>query len=223
MDLRSTLRTDLVIAMTLAETFLLLLFVVWYSVTVAGRDNSPDIWKALAEARQKEIDRLHDRLNEQIRKVAELEARVRWWRANFNSDPPRSLPELIDILRSPQGKVVMTAVGRGYPPCEKENVLTQASVVRGIVRMGPLAESKRLRSWSAASGIAIPPPGAILSDWNSTQSFLSSVHHFYASLGDQGRCRFDYRLTYETKEDYYDGRETFERAFYAARISRARR
>ncbi|MBI3952082.1 MAG: hypothetical protein HY314_16670 [Acidobacteria bacterium] len=54
------------------------------------------------------------------------------------------------------------------------------------------------------------------------QAFLAGVRDYYSSNAKVNgtECRFDYRLTYESKEDYYDGRELFERYFYPAGLSR---
>jgi len=206
--------------MTLAETFLLLLFVVWYSVMPPASDNPPDILKALAAERQKQIDLLQKELTERDRRVAELEAKISWWEKYFKADPPQSLPQLLGILRSPEGRAVLTDIGRGYPRCEDDNILVHASVVRGAVSVELLSESRHLSDWAAASGIGIPVTRTVLSGWAPARSLLSAVEGFYASRPSGNGCRFDYRLTYETKEDYYDGRETFEHTFYPAGMSR---
>jgi len=219
---QAPLKTDLVISMTLAETFLLLLFVVWYSVTPSAAENRPEIWKALAEERQQKIQQLQKQVAEQDRKVAELDAKIKWWRENFNADPPQSLAGLVEVLSSPQGKAVLFDVGRGYPRCEDENILVHASVVRGAMSMELLSRSPHLVEWSATLDVAVPAPSTVLNGWDAVHSFLSTVDGFYASRQSGSRCRFDYRLTYDTKEDYYDGRETFERSFYPAGISRVR-
>jgi hypothetical protein len=217
---QSPLKTDLVIAMTLAETFLLLLFVTSYSVVQSAGDKPPEIWRALADECQQKLRQRESELSDRERAIATLEHKLTWWRDNFNVDAPQSVPELVAILGGPQGRAVLTDVGRGYPRCETENVLAQASVVRGTVSVQLLSQSPRLKAWSALSATPVPARGAVLRDWGSIRSFLSLVDNFYRSRQDGSRCRFDYRLTYETKEDYYDGRETFEHTFYPAGISR---
>lgn len=172
MTKQSPLRTDLVIAMTLAETFLLLLFVVWYSVVRAAGDKPPDIWMKLAEERQQKIQQLQNQLAERDKRIAELDALLNWWHTEFNADPPQSRKDLVKILQSPQGKAVLADVGRGYPRCEDQNTLVHASIVRGAVTMELLSDSPQLTDWSAASGVAIPAPHAVLSGWNSIRSFL---------------------------------------------------
>jgi hypothetical protein len=207
--------------MTLAETFLLLLFVVWYSVVRSASDTSPDILKAVAEERQKKIELLQRQLAERDRRVAELETKISWWQKYFNSDPPQSLGDLVAMLRSPQGRAVLADVGRGYPGCEDDNILVHASVARGAVSVEVLSESRHLSDWAAPSGITIPAPRAVLSGWGPVRSLLSAVDGFYASRPSGSGCRFDYRLTYETNDDYHDGRETFEHTFYPAGVSRS--
>ncbi len=90
MEKPALIKTDLIIGMTLAETFLLILFVVWYSHGPgAGQD-----WKRIAEQRQEQIDKLQAELQAEKENVAELEKIRDWWRKNFRTDPPASLTAL---------------------------------------------------------------------------------------------------------------------------------
>jgi hypothetical protein len=97
----SATKTDLIIGMTLAETFLLILLVVWYSL---GTGAGPD-WERIANDRQVEIDNLKAALQEQKEKLTELESKLDWWRKNFGTDPPGSIEQLQAVLR-PHGLTV---------------------------------------------------------------------------------------------------------------------
>ncbi len=216
-------RSDLVISMTLAETFLLLVFVVWYGEVAAGKDTGtlPD-WQKVAGQRQKEIDRLKADIEREKSARALGEAALKWWQDNFRIGPPVSAEELVEALRTPAGKAVLMELARGYPRCEQDNVLVHASVLNGKVRMRVVGASKRLRAWCETSGIILPKPKSELTDWRSVRTFLDVIRRFYGSEPVGGKaCRFDYQLSYQTKADYFDGRESFEKSFYAARIARA--
>ncbi len=87
--------------------------------------------------------------------------------------------------------------------------------------MAVVGESRKLDKWAAAAGVALPAVRREMRDWEGIRRYLTGVREFYRWEEQNAKpCRFDYRMTYQTKADYYDARETFERAFYAAGISR---
>lgn len=90
MRISDPIKTDLIIGMTLAETFLLILFVVWYS---QGASAGPD-WKKMLEKREAEIDDLKAQLQLEREKAVELQRIREWWRKNFNVSIPASMEEL---------------------------------------------------------------------------------------------------------------------------------
>src|SRR5438270_4002358 len=90
------IKTDLIIGMTLAEMFLLILFVVWYS---QGAGAGPE-WEKIAKQREAEIQDLKAELQSQKEKVLELERIREWWRKNFRTDPPASMEEVELALRT---------------------------------------------------------------------------------------------------------------------------
>jgi hypothetical protein len=101
------IKTDLVIGMTLAETFLLILLVVWYSHGPgAGLD-----WKKRADDRADQINKLNAELQLQKDKRLQLERIFDWWVKNFPTSPPGSMDELQGALRS-RGFVI-TKVDQG--------------------------------------------------------------------------------------------------------------
>ena len=90
------IKTDLIIGMTLAEMFLLILFVVWYS---QGAGAGPE-WEKIAKQHEAEIQDLKAQLDSQKEKVLELERLREWWRKNFRTDPPASMEEVELAFRS---------------------------------------------------------------------------------------------------------------------------
>jgi hypothetical protein len=211
---RTPVKTDLIIGMTLAEIFLLLLFVVWYS---QGAGSGPE-WKKIAESRQLEVASLKAALSKAQQDVAKLERIREFWRSNFGVDPPASAAELADFGRTPAGKKFGEELARGYPKCEDNNVLTDVSMLDGAVNL-TVTTSARFSAWSRNAAVNIPRQGQVLTDRQEIAAFLRSVALFYESARiAQSNCRFDYRLRYATDHDYHEGRQTFEVLFYPASI-----
>ena len=96
MRARAPHRTDLIIGMTLAEIFLLILFVVWYS---QGAGAGPE-WERIAKNQEAQIQELNAELQLQKEKVLELERIRDWWRKNFGTNPPASMDEVEVALRT---------------------------------------------------------------------------------------------------------------------------
>lgn len=213
---RSGTKTDLVISMTLAETFLLLLFVVWFATKSEG---SPDFWRALAEERLTELNKAKAHLNLERERANKAEKSLAWWRNNFNADPPRSLPELVRALKETgTGKQVEAALRRGLPACDQvTNVLVEAVAAQGDVQLRVVADSPPLRTWAQSAVLPLPERGTVLRGWSDVTTYVAKINRFYHASPQP--CRFDYRLMYRTKEDYYDARQTLERAFYPAGIT----
>lgn len=211
MEFPRTARTELVISMTLAETFLLLLFVVWFSVAKDGGPDDPSVLKIMVAELQKKVDSLNTELAEEKNKNQDLKERLDFWAKNFGMGIPGTMEEVRQLCRE---------AGRGHPKCQENNVLVQVAVVRGQTKMEVVAKSAALAQFLAASGISTPTVGTVTADPRAVETFLAGVSDFYkARSAANTECRFDYRLTYATKEDYFDGRELFEKYFYAARIN----
>ena len=135
------IKTDLIIGMTLAETFLLILFIVWYS---QGAGAGPD-WQSIAEGREKQIKDLKHALQIQTDEARKWKKLVEWWRTIIPTSPPGSMEEL-DVALHSVGfaitKVEKAAKGTGLggrsnltPPCSelhlKERLLETVIVIRG--------------------------------------------------------------------------------------------
>src|ERR1017187_8890987 len=111
-------RGDLVISMTLAETFLLLVFMVWYSVRPKIPVNPPTSIEVL----KKENQDLKQRISALETELADIRQRLEWWRKRFDAPVPGSEEELRKILFE---------AGRGKPKCQDDNVLLDISLING--------------------------------------------------------------------------------------------
>lgn len=208
-------RTDLVISMTLAEIFLLIMFIIWYGYSpILGMPDENALLKAQLNRLQNENDKFSKELKQAQNEIADLKKRLNWWRDWTGLDNPPSTPE--------ETKVVMDKLCRSNPKCdENNNVLIHATVVKGQISMELLVQSQRFSVWFSNKGYPLPQVNANITDLNIIKTFLDRVRDFNSSTKQEGtECRFDYRLTYGSKEDYYDGRELFERYFYPAGLSR---
>jgi len=111
MRTRAPHTTDLIIGMTLAEMFLLILFVVWYS---QGAGAGPE-WEAIAKKRETQIQDLKAELQLQKENMHELEISRNFWRKNFNVNPPASIDE-VELALHTQGMAITKAertIGKG--------------------------------------------------------------------------------------------------------------
>jgi cell division septum initiation protein DivIVA len=195
-------RGDLVISMTLAETFLLLVFMVWYSV----RPKIPAEPPTSVEVLKKENQDLKQRIYALETELTDIQQRLEWWRKRFDQPVPGSEEEL---------KKLMFEAGRGKPKCQEQNVLLDVSLINGTATAKVLVDSPALRGSLLAQHIDIHA-GAIVSKASEIDAVLREVRAFRKVPGQDGDCRFDYHFTYATFEDYYTGRERFEKYFYSA-------
>jgi len=209
-------RTDLVINMTLAEIFLLLLFVVWYGHTPIMGPGEIARLKEQVDRLEKENQYLKNNLRDAREEISDLKWRLEWWRRVFPT-----IDTTIEGKGTPEE--VRNEAGRGFRRCQDSNVLIRASVIRGQQSMVWITESPQLTQWITSTGRARPKFGVRLTDPKEIDAFLALIWDYYQNRREIGsECRFDYLLTYETKEDYYDGRERFEKFFYPSGISRLR-
>lgn len=193
--------------MTLAEIFLLLLFVVWYGYTTKTRHDSLAIQKEQLRILQKENERLARDRSSRDQQITKLERELRLWHEVTGLGEPPS---------------VVSEICRSSPKCdENDNVLVHASARGGQISMKVLREPPGLSKWLAEPGRSNPPVGVEISDPVMVQGFLDAIRSYYSTaLINRKICRFDYRLDYETKDDYYDAREKFEKYFYPAKVTR---
>lgn len=209
-------RTDLVINMTLAEIFLLLLFVVWYGHTPIMGPGEIARLKEQVDRLEKENQTLKNNLRDAKDEISDLKQRLEWWRRVFPT-----IDTTIEGKGTPEE--VRSDAGRGFRRCQDINVLIRASVIRGQQSMVWITESPQLTQWITSTGRDHPRFGVRLTDPKEIDSFLSLISDYYHYRKEIGiECRFDYQLTYATKEDYYDGRERFEKFFYPSGIKQLR-
>jgi hypothetical protein len=200
-------RTDLIISMTLAEIFLLLLFVVWYGHTAIIRHDPEARIKEQLARLERENERLSRELKQANEQITDLKTRLDWWHKNFPA-----------VVEGSSGEEARQAASRGHPKCQDNNILIHGSVCYGQVSMTWIAESAGLSKRLVESGHAEPRVGTTISGAGSVQSILSAIREYYSSNGTDGiQCRFDYRLSYGSDSDYrYARQQLFERVFYPA-------
>jgi hypothetical protein len=193
---------DLVISMTIAETFLLLVFMLWYVTRAQLTAKPPTQIEQLATENQ----RLKKDLADMHAKLADVERRLEWWRTRFDQPVPSSEEEL---------KKILFEAGRGKPKCQDDNVLLDVRVINGATTFKVLADAPGLRTVLLPHHVDFQP-GSILSTPDQIDGILQQVRAYRKGPGKDGDCRFDYHFTFSTVEDYYNGRERFEKYFYSA-------
>jgi hypothetical protein len=185
--------------MTLAETFLLLVFMLWY----VNRPKLPVDPPTPIGFLKAENKRLKEDLARMEAELADVQRRLEWWRTRFDQPVPGSEEEL---------KRFLFDAGRGKPKCQDDNVLVNVSQLDGVITMTVLADCPSLReavldAVDFRPGVTITKPEVIDAVLRATRSFRKN--------GDQ-ECRFDYRFNYRTHEDYDNVRERFGQYFYTA-------
>ena len=219
MQFSSPVRTDLVISMTLAEIFLLLLFVVWYGHTAILRQDPVARMKERLAVLETENERINKELKRANDQIAELRSQVDLWRKYTGLENPPKAEPLAQSRNENSKAPAKQGSGRGKPKCQENNVVVSASAVHGHFSVAWLAQSPELSRFLADSGRPQPNVGSPLTDRKTIQAFLDGVAAYYSSK-KANECRFDYRLTFASKEDYFDGREYFEHYFSPSGRSR---
>jgi hypothetical protein len=212
------IRTELIIGMTLAEMFLLILFVVWYS---QGPTRGPD-WERIAAERLLMIRQLSKEIQQQRAQVVELQKLRKFWLEALGVNPPASVGELETALRTPQGQALRQDLARGAPRCDQNNVLVEVSIRYGTIKLRLKDASPLLQRWARSVRTDVPLAGDAVETPQAVASLLASVSRFYEYQSQLKQpCRFDYKLFWATDQDYRRGREQFEKYFYPAGITSA--
>src|SRR5580658_5145694 len=142
--------------MTLAELFLLILFVVWYGVKPV-QPHPPDEIVRLRAA----IAKLEREMSSLQTKLDESQRRLEYWHRTFNRDLPGSDQEMREAIREYLGshpgeaKTLLADLGRDYPPCLSEprgNTLLYVEAIDGSTRVEVLREPVELNKTLRASG-----------------------------------------------------------------------
>ena len=190
------------ISMTLAELFLLMLFVVWYGVAADIKPRTPPEIR-IAQLEQ-ENRTLSKQLQEAKNRLDDLENRLKWWRDLY--------PEIV-----PKEGVTGTrkGTGTGLPRCQpSNNFLADISVVDGDVKFTVKTLAPDLAKTLGDWGDQTLQPGNVLTD-DDVESLLRGLSQY--RLVDEGKsleCRFNYRLYYLTLEDLARGVLKFDNYFY---------
>ena len=221
--------SELVISMTLAELFLLILFVVWYGVKPPPPPPPPRPEAAL----RAEIVKLERETSRLQTDLADRERRLEYWRRTFNRDLPGSDPEVweafLEYLDShpEKAKTLVAYLGRDNPPCLPEprgNTLLYVEVIDGRTQVEVLREPVKLNETLRASGVAPIIKGQVVTDPDRIDALLAaSTKSTILRNGKAVACRFDYSLTYGSDEDYRRARTKFEKYLYPARLTLAAR
>ena len=179
-------RRDLVLAMSVGEIFLLLLFVVWVSSKVTEGPLDRDGLKN----RVTELENQVQLLTEEV-----LDLRV--WKKEYEAflvSLGHKIPATLADLRE---KIRATGSGRGPGPCVAvKNRLLVITVSGGIRTLSFLKDFHNHKAGEVVDGDALA-------------TVIDEINRYQLNKS----CRFNYRFDYATYEDYHDGREYFDRFF----------
>jgi hypothetical protein len=210
MSLNTPAKNDLVISMTVAEIFLLLLFGVGYGYRhqLEG-DNQIERLKDEVGQLRAEKGNLSRALTESKLQIVDLQKRLTIWRMLFPHMAPEKTPGI-------SASDVCKEACRSHASCDLgNNVLVDATVVQGHISIRVLLESERLKTWYEANNLPYPAAGSEINSPAAIQAFLGNLTRFYRDSAATGpTCRYDYRLHYASKVDGWDGRALFEKYLY---------
>jgi hypothetical protein len=199
----------MVISMTLAELFLMLLFVVWYGFTPLSGDADLARLRDRLAALETEVTAARKTLAENKSLIGDLTARLEWWRSRY----PKDVKDEGKSLTGGEG-------GRGHSKCDlSNNVLAEASVQQGLVSLRVLARPSDLVQKFERLSSPYPDVKVWLDEPDVVDRFLDAM----SRVNQAETCRWDFRLYYDTKIDGFDGLERFQLVFYLARKSQGQR
>jgi hypothetical protein len=213
MAISKSARTDMVINMTLAEIFLLLLFFGWLWKEPIDPSAENTVLKDKIGRLEKQIDSIKINLKIANDEIKDLNKRLDWWRS---ISPQLQSSEL--LLSPTEAKKEM---GRGSPKCQDDNLLINVTIIRGEQSIVWITKSPTFTKWIENTGRVHPLFGVRISEKTKIYEFLKLVKDFYEYNKKNGsKCRFDYSLNFDSDSDYYLGRTLYEEYFYAAEIKR---
>src|SRR4051812_95019 len=131
-------RGDLVISMTLAETFLLFVFMLWFAVQpTKPEDQDPRLeLTALRNENRQLREEVESLKNDKERLRNELDAvnqRLALWQERFGVPLPASEQEWKNFTEK-----FKKELGRGKPRCADNNLLAEVSLVNGLTNVALL-------------------------------------------------------------------------------------
>jgi hypothetical protein len=204
-------RHDLVISMTLAEIFLLLLIVGWYGSRLESEEAGLEpvspaqvLEQELKDARL-ELDRATQEQRDLERRYKELEGILDWLGARLGSPAPVRDRSSAAVAMSKYADTVK----RGKATCDADNVLVHVVSDNGLVTLG-IRKDLSVGDAVFRSGQTVSGPAQI-------DAFLDTVRRFYAERRAAEReCAFDFTLAWRTDRDFRVTKKTFEPYFYPA-------
>ncbi len=208
---RGPFRNDLVIGMTLAEVFLLLLIVGWYGSRLESEETGREPLTP-AEVLEQELKEANHALEqakqEQQRlenKLHEFERILDWLGEHLGAPRPiRDIPSVNVALRD-----YTFGVKRGKPLCEAQNTLVHVEADDDRLTV-TLHQPFKVENVSFDANQA-------LTERQEIERFLGSVEKYYSQRRAFGRdCAFDFTLAWRTDHDYRVAKKKFEPYFYPA-------
>lgn len=210
-------RNDLVIGMTLAEVFLLLLIVGWYGsrlesegAGVTSGPPKPAIEEELKE-KTKALKEANREIADQKMRIGKLEEVLDWIGRTIGYPKPiRDTGSAEDALKAHEDRVKASA-RRGKPAClPNRNTLVEVTVDGDTVAL-VLREALSTTSKSYAKDSRFTKTSEI-------EALLAAVRTYYSERvsTEAGECVFDYTLAWRTDRDFRIGKKTFEAFFYPA-------
>jgi hypothetical protein len=192
--------------MTLAETFLLLIFMLWFAIQPAKpEDVDPQV-----TALRLKIDELQEENRKLRDDLSAANYRLTLWEKRFGMPLPASDNEWDEATRKIREKFRIEA-GRGKPRCGDENRLAQVSERNGGTEIKFLLAPPD--DLIRKTGMNLKP-GTVITTSNDIAAFLDALQ----SYQNQAGCRFDYELLWATDHDYVEARENrFDKYLYAVK------
>ena len=204
---RTEPRTDWVLGLSLVQVMLLLLFGVMLvyvteHVAVSGEEPRPDAGEMKAQdanlqANLAVVTEKSKELEQQLGAMTTLIDDVKLMvGAKFPSK--EGFQEAVDTLK------------RGYALCQKDdNTLIEARIQNGAETVQVIGGIPSDLAVSMAKG----------DQTTDLEQIVSLIQDVYEYEKDH-KCRFNYRLKYETDNDYRKGRDGYEKYFYPEKIMR---
>lgn len=199
--------SELVVGMTLAEIFLFVLFVVWWSNTATTVEGGAPPTPTIDEL-QSEIQILKGQVAQLSKENQDFKTTIEALRAMLKPSD-NSFVAWAEALKR-RDEEVATIARRGAPKCAEANMLVHIRAINGTVELiltEDAAALAKVGSWN---------PGQRLTDEAMIATLLRDINVYSRAEA----CRFDYRLTYATEVDFHDAKLRFEAYLYPGGINR---
>jgi hypothetical protein len=203
---------DLIIGMTLAEVFLLLLVVGWYGSRLESEATGRDLGTPV-EILQKQLDdakdalRLEQQKDDQLEKrIQNLEATLDWLGGyvRWSGQPIRDIPSATAALNA-----YTAGLKRGKPTCEAANVLVQVVEDEDKLALTVLQPF--------VVGSVTFSAQQTLTEKQDVDRFFQAIEKYYSDRHEARRdCAFDFKLDWRTDRDYRTAKKLFDPYFYPA-------